>query len=51
MRVQVPPRAQMKQRISAVQSTFYGMAPWGLYPVLYHTQTEKSPESGRQSRL
>ena len=36
MRVQVPPRAQTKQRISAGQSTFYGVTVRGLSPDLSH---------------
>ena len=46
MRVQVPPRAQTKQRISPGQSTFYGMAPWGLSPDLSHTVRRPSPTVG-----
>ena len=49
MRVQVPPRAQTKQRISPGQSTFYGVTVRGLSPDLSHEAAP--PESaGRGSR-
>ena len=49
MRVQVPPRAQTKQRISPGQSTFYGVTVRGLSPDLSHEAA--TPESaGRGSR-